>query len=231
LLKQAWHKAKEILPESAVEYIEGARYIKLDGTPYHAKGIKSFLHRPEVKIGTLALAFNAAVGIAYGLSSVELAQVTVFNMATIPAFSYLFRYSCLLGSKILEKNKAIDTLGKDLSRSQLSNGDVKELKVLALASVFWGGVLSVLAFGAGTSGTEENVSHTMPSMGIFLPSMVTYISGTMALLNRSQKLLNNDYCFCDKPPAERKKQARETWAMGGMQQQPLKIAVPAKHKL
>lgn len=223
MLKAAWNKVKDFLPESAVEYVEGARYIKLDGTPYHTKGIKSFLHRPEVKVGMVTAVFNAAaVGLITG-GVLPIALSLGISAAFIGMSSELFRYVCM-DSNVGERNKqlrAIDTQGRDLSRVQLSLKDQRELEGVRGASFLIGSVMAI-----------NTIVLSEPDLALLaLPYYTSALTACVSMIGRTTKLLNHDYCYCDKPPAERKKQGRETWAMGGMQQQPLPIAIPAKHKL
>lgn len=51
------------------------RYLKLDGSPIHMKGLRSTLHTPHVQTGLLATAFNMAV------TSATAPEITLVRMA------------------------------------------------------------------------------------------------------------------------------------------------------
>ena len=118
-------------------------------------------------------------------------------------------------SKVLPKHihKAIDTHGKSLSRTNLSERDIKDLWAGKAAAVTISTLFTPIGYFA--------LSHLYGVNGFIIHAAMVYASA-IALYNRTDKLQKghtgqeNGYVFCDEPPAKAEKAKVNLSVFGGV---------------
>lgn len=236
MLKNAWNKVAVVLPENVREYIEGARYIKMDGTPYHSKGFASIMHRPEVKVGMLATAYCCANQLIFqgnwDITTAGMMNTVTNGLIDTALASVLYRWVIAGDSFTTKFQKAIDREGRDLSRTQPSLQEYKNLKDFKYKNLSWSyiigaGAFTVAALGAVSSFNPSPEMTQAPQL--ISPYFAAFLGASLSSTIRAQRLLTGEYCFCDKPPAKRQESKQESHVSGGkMAHQYAPIPVPVK---
>ena len=197
--------------KKVAEFLGNGRYIKLDGSSYHSKGPIRYLQRPEMKAGlAMSVAVVASEMILNG--TYDIFHEKVFKAAFISlavdmpiglAISSWFHS----GDKHTPSyNKAIDTKGTDLSRSQMTAMDAINLQV----KIWKAPIATSLFLLIGVAARPE--SQTLPIDAYTVILMVH--AATHGL--RAKKLLDGNYTFVNKPPAKEVKSKETKTVSGGV---------------
>jgi hypothetical protein len=235
MLKNAWNKVADILPEGVREYIEGARYIKMDGTPYHSKGFSAFMHRPEVKAGMLTTIYTVAAQMMYnGTMALTAPYTAVYALSGIGltiVLSSMYQFAMLNSNMefMPSKSKAIDREGRDLSAAQPNAEDGLVLRNLRRTSLTFLGILGVGNMAGAISAISSRPIDAENAPLLFGPAAAVLITGLACTAVRAHRLLTGEYVFCDKPPAKRQESKQSAHVTGGATtHQRVLIPVPVK---
>lgn len=202
MLKNAWNKALDYVPESVVNYFGGGRYINFDGAPHYVSGLRSIPYRPEFQAGMAVAAmvtcFEMAQQGTLDITNLEVLETAIKQTVGAGFGVAISAYQHVVGQgKLSQYNAAIDTEGRDISAKELSLNDAVVLGELRNTSKFdscWEAGL----FAAGFLDT----SLPTAAMG------ASVLAFDLGRIIRTSKLLSGDYCFCDQePPKETERSA------------------------
>lgn len=226
MLKKAWDKVAGFLPKGVRTYLEGDRYIKLDGTPYHTKGVAAIMHRPEVKVGLACTFYSVANQLLYqgnwNMGTAEVQSTAISGLVGTAFATGIYRgiNFPLKVASISKRDKAIDTEGRDLSRSALSIADYNGLKRMKLSDLLVGSFMVTFSLGHAVAEVMYPSAEATSAPQLLDPYLIALTATFMLSAIRAHKLVEGEYCFCDKPPAKHQesKQVREVRGGAGAHQ-------------
>lgn len=177
---------------AVAKIFNNGRYVKIDGSDYHAGALRSILTRPEVKVAAMVAVANISIEMmnegTFSIFNKNVLNEITHNILWGGAALTMLNIGRNLDLKSFED--CIDKEGRDLSQRNLSLSETSSLESnlrIGKIGLGVGGVLTVL------STLGEN------SVGIAAASYVTCYFQTAFM---AKKLLDGEYVFCDKPPAK-----------------------------